>query len=55
MTSLLIVGAGSFSTEVEELARLLGYTDIAFLDDHPEKALPRPRRHVADRGPARHL
>ena len=33
---LLIVGAGSFSTEVEELARLLGYDEIAFLDDSVE-------------------
>ncbi len=35
MTSLLIIGAGSFSPEVEELGNLLGYTDIAFLDDNP--------------------
>lgn len=35
---LLIVGAGSFSTEVEELARLLGYDEIAFLDDNAETA-----------------
>ena len=34
MSSLLIVGAGSFSTEVEELARYQGFTDIAFLDDN---------------------
>ncbi len=33
MSSLLIIGAGSFSTEVDELARLVGYMDIAFLDD----------------------
>lgn len=33
MKSLLIVGAGSFATEVEELARIVGYTDIAFVDD----------------------
>ena len=32
--SLLIVGAGSFSVEVEELARLLGYTNMAFVDDN---------------------
>ena len=31
--SLLIVGAGSFATEVEEMARMLGYTDIVFIDD----------------------
>lgn len=39
---LLIIGAGSFSTEIEELARLLGYDDIAFLDDNPGKALAHP-------------
>ena len=39
---LLIVGAGSFSTEIEELARLCGYDDIAFLDDKPDKALAHP-------------
>ena len=33
MKTLLILGAGTFSTEVEELARLNGFTDIAFLDD----------------------
>ena len=35
MKSLLIIGSGSFSPEIEELASLLGYTDIAFLDDNP--------------------
>ena len=35
--NLLIIGAGKFSTEIEELARLNGYTDIAFLDDKPSK------------------
>lgn len=39
MKSLLIIGAGSFSTEVEELARLLGYKDIAFLDDKAPSAI----------------
>ena len=34
---LLIIGAGKFSTEIEELARLNGYTDIAFLDDRSSK------------------
>lgn len=34
---LLIIGAGSFSTEIEELARLNSYTDIAFLDDKESK------------------
>ena len=33
--SLLIIGAGKFSTEIEELARLCGYTGIAFVDDRP--------------------
>lgn len=33
MKKLLIIGAGSFSTEVEEMARLVGYSDIVFLDD----------------------
>lgn len=42
MSSLLIVGAGSFSPEVEELARILGYTDLAFLDDRPETAMSAP-------------
>lgn len=40
--SLLIIGAGSFSTEADELARLLGYTDIAFLDDNSDKAMNSP-------------
>lgn len=39
MSSLLIIGAGSFSTEVEELAMLLGYKDIAFLDDKAPTAI----------------
>ncbi len=30
MKPLLVIGAGSFAVEVEELARLLGYNDIAF-------------------------
>lgn len=34
MKSLLIVGAGSFSTEVEEIARFNGYDNIAFADDN---------------------
>lgn len=42
MMSLLIVGAGSFSPEVEELAGLLGYKDIAFLDDNPASAYCSP-------------
>ena len=42
MKSLLILGAGSFSTEVEELARQLGYNDIAFLDDSPDTARCQP-------------
>lgn len=35
---LLIVSAGCFSTEVNELAKILGFDEIAFLDDDPEKA-----------------
>lgn len=35
MKSLLIIGAGSFSPEVEELAHIRGYDDIVFLDDNP--------------------
>lgn len=42
MKSLLIIGAGSFSPEVEELASLLGYNDIAFLDDNPSTAYCAP-------------
>ena len=42
MSSLLIVGAGSFSPEVEELASLLGFNDIAFLDDNPSTAYCSP-------------
>lgn len=42
MKPLLIVGAGSFAPEAEELARLCGYGDIAFLDDCPENARCRP-------------
>ena len=38
MSSLLIVGAGAFATEVDELARLCGYNDVAFLDDNPSAA-----------------
>lgn len=39
---LLIVGGSSFATEVEELARLVGYEEIAFLDDNAERALAHP-------------
>lgn len=39
---LLIIGAGSFSTEVEELAKLLKYDEIAFVDDNPSKAVSFP-------------
>ena len=42
MQKLLIIGAGSFSPEVEEIAGLLGYTDIAFLDDNPSTAYCSP-------------
>ena len=36
MKSLLIVGAGSFPPEVEELARFYGYDDFVYVDDNPE-------------------
>ncbi len=39
---LLIIGAGSFSPEAEEMARMIGYSDIAFLDDNPTKAMAGP-------------
>lgn len=42
MKSLLIIGAGSFSPEVDELARLLGYNDIVFLDDNSDTACSSP-------------
>lgn len=42
MKSLLIIGSGSFSPEVEEIAGLLGYNDIAFLDDNPATAYCSP-------------
>ena len=42
MNSLLIIGAGSFSPEVEEIASLLDYKDIAFLDDSPSTAYCSP-------------
>ena len=39
---LLIIGAGSFSTEVEEMAMLSGYNEIAYLDDCAELAVSHP-------------
>jgi sugar O-acyltransferase (sialic acid O-acetyltransferase NeuD family) len=39
---MLIIGAGSFSPEVDELARLIGYDNIAFLDDNPAGACSSP-------------
>lgn len=36
MKKLLIIGAGNFPPEVEELARLNGYDEFAFLDDDPK-------------------
>lgn len=36
MKSLLIVGAGNFPPEVEELARLNGYDTFAYVDDNPK-------------------
>lgn len=38
MKQLLIIGAGGFAVEVDELARWLGYCDLAFLDDNPDRA-----------------
>ena len=35
MKSLLIIGAGNFPPEVEELAHLCGYDHFAFVDDNP--------------------
>lgn len=52
MNPLLIVGAGSFSPEAEELARLLGYDEIAFLDDRPEGAMSSPVIGGCDKIPA---
>jgi UDP-3-O-[3-hydroxymyristoyl] glucosamine N-acyltransferase len=42
MKAILVIGAGSFSPEVDELARLLGYNDIFFLDDNPTTAMSSP-------------
>lgn len=39
---LLIIGAGGFAIEVEELARLNGYDEIAFLDDNPDDSRCKP-------------
>ena len=39
---ILIIGAGSFSPEIDELARLLGFTETAFLDDAPASAYSSP-------------
>lgn len=39
MKPLLIIGAGSFSSEVEELSRFYGYTNFAFLDDKEPSAI----------------
>ena len=40
--SLLIIGAGSFSTEVDELARLVGFSDLAYVDDNKDTARCQP-------------
>ena len=42
MRPLLIIGAGSFSVEVDELSRLNGYNSTFFLDDNPLKARSTP-------------
>ncbi len=36
---LLIVGAGGHGKVAADIARNMGYTDIAFLDDHPHETL----------------
>lgn len=36
MKKLLIIGAGNFPPEVEEIARLNGYDDFAFIDDNKD-------------------
>ncbi len=53
MKSLLIIGAGSFSTEVEELARLAGFNDIVFLDDKPSSFSSPIIGSMRDIGPLR--
>lgn len=42
MDSILVVGSGSFATEVEEILILSGYNNIVFVDDCPEKARCKP-------------
>lgn len=42
MSSLLVVGAGSFATEVEEIANLCGYSETAFLDDNLDNTRCKP-------------
>lgn len=42
MKSLLILGAGSFAPQVEEIAQMEGYEKIAFLDDNPNAAYCEP-------------
>ena len=42
MKTILVVGAGSFATEVEELLILTEYDNIAFIDDNIETARCKP-------------
>ncbi len=42
MRRLLVIGAGSFSTEIDELARFQGYEEIAFVDDNPVDSRSHP-------------
>ena len=38
MDVILVVGAGSFASEDEQILILSRYDSIAFIDDYPEKA-----------------
>lgn len=42
MKSLLVLGAGSFAPQVEEIAQMEGYEKIAFLVDNPDAAYCEP-------------
>lgn len=40
--SLIIIGAGKFAVQAEEIAHLCGYDEVVFVDDNPDKALCSP-------------
>lgn len=42
MKSLLVLGAGTFAPQIEEIAQEEGYKKIAFLDDNPDAAYCEP-------------